>query len=266
MSTIMEAVNLLINNFLKIMNRIITYFLLSGLVLLGGFAIYSSLKVEDKPKHYTFVTRQAVDSAQLKQYVQSEQPIKSEPIKWNEITAAIVALAVAGAGIGFKGFKKEVYNRFESIDQQLQIVADQKNRDNIDNRLTRIEQDAAGFADDDRIKALIEGIGGRTRSFCRDVMQTDFDDEAYEKAVMKINARIQDGKHQVKDLGFSDYFTDEINKIRCEVIKQLKTDLSRLTADRLHNSKYERFGEIICRFQRTYMKAVIRLGNETKQA
>jgi len=248
------------------MNRILTYCLLSGLVVLGGFALYSSLKVEDKPKQYTFVTRQAVDSAQLKQYIQSQQPIKSEPIKWNEITSAIVALAVAGAGIGFKGFKKEVYSRFESIDQQLQIVADQKNRDNIDNRLTKIEQDAAGFADDERIKALIEGIGGRTRSFCRDVMQMDFTDECLEKAIMKINARVQDGKHQVKDLNFSDYFTDQINRIRAEMLKQLKLDLTRLVQDKLHNSKYERFGEIICRFQRNYMKAVIRLGNETKQA
>lgn len=257
------------SNKYQIMNRIITYFLLSGLVAMGLFAGYAAFRVEEKPiKKYSFVTRQGVDSLQLVKYQQQQVSAapEPEPIRWNQITAAIVSLFVAVAGVGFKGFKKEVYGRFSSIEEQLKTVADQKNRDNVDQRLIKIEQDAAGFADDERIKALIEGIGSRTRSFCRDVMAMDFTEECLEKAFMKINARIQDGKHQEKDLGFSDYFIDEMNKIRTEVLKQLKTDLTRLVQDKLHNSKYERFSEIICRFQRNYMRSVIRLGNETKQA
>ena len=255
----------------EIMNRIITYFLLSGFVAIGLFAGYAAFKVEEKPiKKYSFVNRQGVDSLQLvkyqQQYIQPDSSKAREPIQWAQLTTAIVSLFVAVAGVGFKGFKKEVYGRFKSIDDQLKSVADQKNRDTVDYRLTKIEQDAAGFADDERIKALIEGIGSRTRSFCRDVMAMDFTDECLEKAFMKINARFQDGKHQVNDLGFSDYFMDEINKIRCDQLKQLKLDLSRLVQDKLHNSKYERFSEIICRFQRNYMRSVIRLGNETKQA
>ena len=255
----------------EIMNRIITYFLLSGSVAMGLFAGYAAFKVEEKPiKKYSFVTRQGVDSLQLVKYQQQQANVASaaepEPIRWNQITAAIVSLFVAVAGVGFKGFKKEVYGRFKSIDDQLKSVADQKNRDTVDYRLTKIEQDAAGFVDDERVKALIEGIGSRTRSFCRDVMHMEFTEECYEKAVMKINARIQDGKHQVNDLGFSDYFTNEINKIRCDQMNQLKMDLSRLVQDKLHNSKYERFSEIICRFQRNFMRSVIRLANETKQA
>lgn len=255
----------------EIMNRIITYFLLSGFVAMGLFAGYAAFKVEEKPiKKYSFVTRQGVDSLHLVKYQQQQAKVASaaepEPIRWNQITAAIVSLFVAVAGVGFKGFKKEVYGRFSSIEDQLKTVADQKNRDNVDQRLIKIEHDAAGFADDERIKALIEGIGSRTRSFCRDVMAMDFTDECLEKAFMKINARIQDGKHQVKDLGFSDYFMNEINKIRCDQLKQLKLDLSRLVQDKLHNSKYERFSEIICRFQRNFMRSVIRLANDTKQA
>lgn len=251
------------------MSRVLHILLIAGLLGVGIFATIEAVKVE-KPTFYQSVTRQGVDSITAETYYRNQRFItekkEREPIRWNEITAAIVAVIGAVAGIGFKQFKSEVYRRFKSIDEQLRTVADQKNRDSIDYRLVKIEQDAAGFADDERIKALIEGIGGRTRSFCRDVMAMDFTDECMEKAVMKINARVQDGKHQVKDLQFSDYFTDEINKIRCDMLKQLKTDLGRLVQDKLHNSKYERFGEIICRFQRNYMKAVIRLGNETKQA
>lgn len=251
------------------MSRIIHYLFISGLLAVGLFATIAALKGREPIKLNQHVTRSTVDSLTAVTYykidqIRKEQDKKSIP--WNEITTSIVAIAVAGAGIGFKGFKREVYNRFKSIEDQLKSVADQKNRDSVDYRLTKIEQDAAGFVDDERLKALIEGIGGRIRSFCRDVMQMDFTEDCYEKAVMKINARIQDGKHQVKDLGFSDYFTEEINKIRCEQLKQLKLDLSRLVQDRLHNSKYERFSEVICRFQRNYMKAVIRLANETKQA
>lgn len=252
------------------MNRVLTYILLSGLVAVGLYAGFAAFAKDKNPeKKYSFVKRQSVDSLQFKQY-HAQQQMQSipdpQPIKWEAITSAIVALTVAGAGIGFKGFKKEVYSRFKSIEDQLKSVADQKSRDTVDCRLTKIEQDAAGFVDDERVKALIEGIGSRTRSFCRDVMQMDFTEDCYEKAVMKINARTQDGKHQVKDLGFSDYFTEEINKIRCEQLKQLKLDLYRLVSDRLHNSKYERFSEIVCRFQRTFMRSVIRLANETKQA
>jgi len=252
------------------MSRILTYLLLSGLFAVGIYAGYLAIKVEDKPKKaYQFVTRQAVDSSTMAEYKAKEaytpQPIK-EPIKWNEITAAIVALTVAGAGIGFTGFKKEVYSRFKGIEEQLQSVADQKNRDNVDQRLIKIEQDAAGFVDDEKIKALIDGIGSRSRLFCRDVMEMDFTEECLDKAVLKMNARVQDSKHQIKDLEFSDYFIGQINEIRCGHLKQLKTDLTRLMEDRMHNSKYERFGEIICRFQRNYMKSVIRLSNETKQA
>ena len=94
----------------------------------------------------------------------------------------------------------------------------------------------------------------------------DFTEECLDKAVLKMNARVHDSKHEIKDLELSDYFIGQINEIRSGHLKQLKTDLTRLMEDRMHNSKYERFGEIICRFQRNYMKSVIRLSNETKQA
>ena len=90
----------------------------------------------------------------------------------------------------------------------------------------------------------------------------DFNDECLEKAVLKMGARSQDGKHQVKDLGFSNYFEGRINDIRSGLIKQLKLDLCRLVNDKVHNSKYERFGEIICRFQHNYMKEVVKLSHE----
>ncbi len=248
------------------MNRIITHFLIFGLLAVGLFAGYTVLKVENKPKEYKFVTRAGVDSTQFEKYVQrqeAEHPI-NKPFPWAEMTTLIVSVTVAGAGLKFGAFKKEIYGKFNAIELILQTVADQKNRDNIDSRLVKIEQDAAGFIDNDKIKALIEGIGSRTRSFCRDVMQMDFTDECLEKAILKMNARAQDAKHQIKDLGFNNYFETQINGIRCEHLKQLKIDLTRLVDDKLHNSKYERFGEIICGFQRDFMKSVIILHHETK--
>lgn len=237
-----------------------------GLLGVGLFAGYTVLKVENKPKEYKFVTRAGVDSTQFEKYVQqqTEQHPINKPFPWSEMTTLIVSLTVAGAGLKFGSFKKEIYGKFTAIEIILQSVADQKNRDNIDARLVKIEQDAAGFVDNEKIRALIEGIGSRTRLFCRDVMQMDFTDECLEKAILKMNARAQDSKHQIKDLGFSNYFEAQINGIRCEHLKQLKIDLTRLVEDKLHNSKYERFGEIICRFQRNYMKSIIILHHETR--
>ncbi len=249
------------------MNRIITYLLLSGLLGVGIFAGYTVLKVEDKPIEYKFVTRAGVDSTQFEKYIQqqAEQHPINKPFPWAEMTTLIVSVTVAGAGLKFGAFKREIYGKFNTIEVILQSVADQKNRDNIDSRLVKIEQDAAGFVDDDRVRALLEGIGSRTRSFCRDVMQMDFTDECLEKAILKMNARAQDSKHQIKDLGFTNYFEAQINGVRCEHLKQLKIDLTRLVEDKLHNSKYERFGEIICRFQRNFMKSVIILHHEKSE-
>jgi len=248
------------------MNRIFSYLLLSGLLGVGIFAGYTVFKVEDKPIEYKFVTRAGVDSTQFEKYIQqqTEQHPINKPFPWAEMTTLIVSVTVAGAGLKFGAFKKEIYGKFTAIEVILQSVADQKNRDNIDSRLVKIEQDAAGFVDDDRVRALLEGIGSRTRSFCRDVMQMDFTDECLEKAILKINARAQDSKHQIKDLGFTNYFEAQINGVRCEHLKQLKIDLTRLVEDKLHNSKYERFGDVICKFQRNYMKSVIILHHETK--
>jgi len=250
------------------MNRIIAYLIISGLVVVGGVAGYTAFNVEKKPvRKFGTVTRQAVDSAAVAQYrmaqVEAERD-KPAPIRWNEITTMIVSITVALGSVGFGKFKTKIYSEISDIKTQLNTVADQKNRDNVDHQLLKIEQDAAAFTDDERVKALIEGIGSRTRSFCRDVMTMEFTDESMDKAIMKMNARVQDGKHQVKDLCFSDYFTDQVNKIRTDVLRQLKIDLTRLVQDKQHNSKYERFGEIICRFQRNYMKAVIRLHHENK--
>ena len=248
------------------MNRIITIILLSGLIGVGVFAGYTVLKVEEKPKAYQFVTRSAVDSTQFEKYVQrqeAEHPI-NKPFPWAEMTTLIVSLTVAWGGLKFGDFKKDIYREIGTIKEILQTVADQKNRDNVDARLVKIEQDAAGFIDDDKVKALLEGIGSRSRAFCRDVMQMDFTEECLEKAILKMNARAQDSKHQIKDLGFNNYFETQISGIRCEHLKQLKIDLTRLVGDKMHNSKYERFGEIICRFQRNYMKSVIILHHETK--
>ncbi len=248
------------------MNRIFTYLLLFGLLGVGLFAGYTVLKVENKPKEYKFVTRAGVDSTQFEKYVQrqdAEHPI-NKPFPWAEITTLIVSLTVAWGGLKFGDFKKDIYREIGTIKEILQTVADQKNRDNVDARLVKIEQDAAGFVDDDRVRALLEGIGSRTRSFCRDVMQMDFTDECLEKAILKMNARAQDSKHQIKDLGFTNYFEAQINGVRCEHLKQLKIDLTRLVEDKLHNSKYERFGDVICKFQRNYMKSVIILHHETK--
>jgi len=248
------------------MNRIFSYLLLSGLLGVGIFAGYTVLKVDDKPIEYKFVTRAGVDSTQFEKYIQqqTEQHPINKPFPWAEMTTLIVSVTVAGAGLKFGAFKKEIYGKFTAIEVILQSVSDQKNRDNIDSRLVKIEQDAAGFVDDDRVRALLEGIGSRTRSFCRDVMQMDFTDECLEKAILKINARAQDSKHQIKDLGFTNYFEAQINGVRCEHLKQLKIDLTRLVEDKLHNSKYERFGDVICKFQRNYMKSVIILHHETK--
>jgi len=252
-------------NKLRYMSRIVNYLIITGLFVVGFVAIKEAVKVEDKPKYRTdkIITRSATDSLAAKEYLITRSQIPTpDPIKWNEITSAIVALTVGVGSIWFKTTQSKVNTRLESIETVLQSVADQKNRDNVDNCLTRIEQDAAGFADDEKIKALIEGIGSRTRSFCRDVMRMDFNEEAYDKALLKIGARMQDGKHQVKDLGLSDYFATEMDKIRLANLKQLKIELGRLMKDHIHNSKYERFGDIICRFQKNYMKQVNKLGYE----
>lgn len=248
---------------LKIMNRILTYFLLSGLIGVGLYAAYTAIRVEEKPKTIQFVTRSGADSTQVKQYIE-RLPAQSEPdpIPWNTITTSIVAITVAAGSVNLKRFKQKIFDEINEIKEQMKSVADQKNRDNVDAKLVKIEQDAAGWVDDENLKALTEGIGSRTRSFVRDVMQMDFNDDCLEKAVLKMGARTQDGKHQVKDLGFSNYFEGRINEVRCVQLKQLKIDLTRLVNDKLHNSKYERFGEIICRFQRNYMKEVVKLSHE----
>jgi len=253
---------------MKPMYRIITYLLISGLVAVGMYAGFTAFtKVEVKPERpYRFVTRQGVDSSQMAEYrrYSDRPPPVKEPIKWNEITTMIVSVTVALGTIGFKSSQKKISVRFDNIESTLQLVVDQKNRDNVDQRLVKIEQDASAFVDDENVKALIEGMGSRSRSFCRDVMEMDFTEECLDKAILKMNARAQDSKHHVRDLGFSDYFIGRINEIRCAQLKQLKLDLTRLVEDHLHNSKYERFGEIICRFQRNYMKEVIKLHNEKR--
>ncbi len=253
---------------LKIMNKILSYLTIAGLLVFSGFAGYYIFfnKPEQSKKTYQFVTRSAVDSLKMQAYVEN-LPTKAESnsVPWNTITSAIVALAIAGGNVWLKKFKSEIYCEIKNIRNQLQILTDQENRKSVDTKLLKLEQDAAGWADDEKLKALIEGIGSRTRSFCRDIMTMDFDAECLENAMLKMNARIIDNKHQIKDLGFSDYFQTEFTKIRCNVTGQLRTDLTRLMQDKLHNSKYERFGEIITRFLHTYLKATIKLGNETKQ-
>lgn len=252
------------------MRRIIAFSIIVGLIGIGLYAGYVALKSEENPNKSSLqlITRAGADSTQVSEYLKQYKPAPEQPekvpIRWSEITAAIVALTVAGSGIGFTRFKKEVYSRFTSIDELLNAVADQKNRDNVDARLVKIEQDAAAFVDDEKVKGLIEGMGSRSRLFCRDVMEMDFTEDCLEKAILKMNARAQDSKHQIKDLGFTNYFEGRINEIRSAQLKQLKIDLTRLVEDKMHNSKYERFGEIICRFQRNYMKEVIKLHHEYK--
>ena len=245
------------------MSRIIAYSIITGLLIVGMYAGYLAFKVEDKPLEFGTVTRQAVDSATMAEYKAAQSKRKEpEPIKWNEITAMIVSLTVAFGTVGYTASQKKTNNRLDKIDETLSTVIDQKNRENIDKRLVKIEQDAAGFVDDDNVKAFIEGIGNRTRSLCRDIMEMDFTEECLEKAILKIDARSHDCKHQVKDLGFSDYFERRVNEIRCAQTKQLKLDLTRLVADKLHNSKYERQGEMICRFEKHFMKEIIKLSHE----
>lgn len=251
---------------LEIMNRLLTYFLIAGLLIVGCYVGYTALNGGVEPvKEYKFITRSGADSTQVKEYLQSKpvEPIK-KPVDFIELILAIIPLTIAVGGWGFTKFKREVYGKFETINDLLLAVTDQRNRESIDARLVKIEQDAAGFVDDDKIKALIEGIGSRTRLFVRDVMAMDFNADCYDKAIMKMNARVQDSKNQIKDLGFSNYFEGRINEIRGVVLKQLKTDLTRLMNDNIHNSKYERFGEIICMFQQHYLKEVVKLHHEYK--
>jgi hypothetical protein len=250
----------------KQIGRFLPYFVIIVLIGVGIVAINDSVNRPIEFNHdRPFVTRSAVDSAQFRVYEKRvEQPEQKKQIPWEQLTTVIVSFAVAFGSLGFKSSLSKVNGRLDSIDTTMQKVIDQGNRDNVDQRLIKIEQDAASLIDDEKIKALIEGIGSRTRSFTRDVMQMEFNEVALDKAILKIGARSQDCKHQVKDLLFSDYFQTEIDKIRSTHTRQLKVDLIRLMKDRIHNSKYERFGELICRFQNGFMKAVIKLFYESK--
>jgi hypothetical protein len=251
----------------KQIGRFLPYFVIIVLIFVGIVAINDSINRPIEFNHeQPFVTRSAVDSTQVKAYEQRvEQPQQpKKEIPWTEITAAIVSLSVGFGSIGFKASHTKINGRLDNIDVTLQSVIDQRNKDNVDHALIKIEQDAASLVDDDKIKALIEGIGSRTRSFTRDVINCKFDEVALEKADLKIGARSQDCKHQVHDLQFSNYFETEINKIRSARTKQLHTDLARLMKDRVHNSKYERFGDLICRFQSGFMKEVVKLYYESK--
>jgi len=248
------------------MNRIFSYLLLSGLLGVGIFAGYTVFKVEDKPIEYKFVTRAGVDSTQFEKYIQqqTEQHPINKPFPWAEMTTLIISVTVAYSGIHFKSFKRDVFERFATIEAGMQSVIDNRNRKTIDERLLKIERDAISFVDDENVKAYLEGMGGRTRSFCNDVMTMDFTPECLENAKMKMSARNQDGRHHAKDLGFSDYFQGQLNEIRIRYTKKLDLDLDRLCKDHLHNSKYERFGDIACRFYEGFAKAVVKLYYETK--
>jgi len=160
----MVAVSLFKNEILKTMSRILAYLLISGLLAVGIYAGYMAFRVDDKPiKDYT-VTRSGVDSLQFEAYTKAQVrnvPTK-EPFRWSEFTSAVVALAVAFGTISQKRINDKIDRnhtesgiRFDDIDETLRSVADQKNRDNIDQRLVKIEQDAAGFVDDEKVKALI---------------------------------------------------------------------------------------------------------------
>lgn len=248
------------------MRKYLSYLIVAVLLGIGSAAIFAIIKTEPQPQPKLFITRAPADSAAVAQYIaaRDSQPAQNTPIKWSEITAMIVSITIAVGTINLKQFKAKIFDEIAAIKTQLQIVADQKDRDEVDKILVKIEQDAAGFVDDENIKALIEGIGTRTRMFAKDVMNLDFTDESYESAKLKMSARAQDCKHQIKDLGLNNYFETQMNNIRNEHMKRLTVDLKRLVNDKVHNSKYQRFCEIVSRFLKSYLKDVIKLSIESK--
>ena len=144
----------------KQIGRFFPYFVIIVLISIGIVAINDSVNrpIEINPDR-PFVTRSAVDSAQFRAYEKRvEQPEQKKPIPWEQLTTVIVSFAVAFGSLGFKSSLSKVNGRLDSIDTTMQKVIDQGNRDNVDQRLIKIEQDAASLIDDEKIKALIEGI------------------------------------------------------------------------------------------------------------
>lgn len=248
------------------MRKYLSYIIVACLLAIGSGAIYAIFKAEPQPQSKLFITRAPADSTTVAEYIaaRAKEPVEANTIRWNEITAMIVSITIAVGTLNLKQFKTKIFDEINGIKTQLQTVADQKDRDDLDKILVKIEQDAAGFVDDENVKALIEGIGTRTRRFSKDVMNLDFSNESFETARLKMSARAQDCKHQIKDLGFSNYFETQMNVIRNDHMKRLTIDLKRLVNDKIHNSKYQRFGEIISRFLRNYLKDVIKLSIENK--
>lgn len=233
-------------------------------------------KINELQKPYRPVTRSAVDSTAVAQLRATETQVteqKPRNIDFNAITTLLVA--VTGAIITLankintskdKTFRQYVEQQFKEVFMLLEDVKDYGYKKDIDIKLRQIEFDAAGFTDSQMLKDLIEGITSRTRSIVRDTAIHQYNEEAYQKTVMKIGARIAECKNQVKDLGFDDDFQNEANKIRCAAVKSWKDDLQRLSDDNIYNDKYSRYQDIACKFLRSFLRDIIKahIANQRK--
>jgi hypothetical protein len=237
---------------------------MSGLLALAVWAFFIIIDEKEKPIKYG-VTRNAVPGEQVEAYNNEPKHIPTPTdTDWSAIMVAMTGLlGAAGTYAGkrftskFDRLEDNVSKQFAEVHLSLKDVKDSKYRACADTELKKIEYEALKWIKDNKWNTLIEGIGYRTRLFCRDMMQHNFDAQALEIAKVKIAARSYESDAQLKNLQLAEIAIGEIINVRTDALEYLIQELTILTNDKLFNDEYRRQAEIICNFQRKYMSGII---------
>lgn len=254
------------------LGKITTYLFLTIVSVVVLIALYSMIQPDNvkvfNPK--TQVKRAAIDSAGAVYYYTAkaeEQKAPESPTKWGEISTGIIGILTIVNLMANRetkawraNFSKNINDKLVMVFQSLETVNDNSQKKHIDDKLKAIEFDASGWVKDDNLRIFIEGVGSRARAFTADNLTKDFDEEALEKAKMKIAARASECIGHAKSLGFDAATESAITASRCKAVRMLKTELTGLAKDRIHNSKYARFEDIMCRFLKHFLRDVIEAG------
>jgi len=260
------------------MVKIITYFVISILIGIAGIAAIQIIDVEPEPAKLYNITRSGVDSAEIAKYLgrayePTKLPKESFEFDWNRLQTMMTALFILAALIINKistskttSFRND-FNDFKTlVISHLKDIIDTKERGNVADRIDDIEFIAAGLVADENLKIFIEGIGKSTRLFIEESMVHNFSNELLQRSFLKIKGRTFETINIIDHLDISNNRKKALNEATVRAYTMLKDDLKALAKDHIFNDRYDRFGDILCMFFRSFLNDVMTVYNDKEIA